>query len=236
MTVPIRLAAAGTVALVAAIAAWSIGGEPPDAAERRLTIANMTGAEQSQLRRRYEDFQRLSASERDAIRQMHAAVEQDPALQRTLLEYDAFVSRLDPWDQAELRQLDPAERIRRVERLTADRLDGPADLAVEVISNESVSCDRGDKFYEYQEGGVREYWIIDPRPGKERVDGYWLTPENRFQAILPDAEGCYHSTVLPDFWFRSEWLWQTPTPDPLLKLAEIAPHVIRDALRDSLGM
>ena len=54
------------------------------------------------------------------------------------------------------------------ERLTAERLDGPADLAIEVITNESVSRDRGDKFYEYQEGGIREYWIIDPRPGKER--------------------------------------------------------------------
>jgi len=123
-----------------------------------------------------------------------------------------------------------------IERLTADRLDGPADLAIEVISDESVSRDRGDKFYEYQEGGVRECWIIDPRPGKERVDCYWLTPEERFQAILPDAHGRYHSTVLPEFWFRPEWHWQAPTPDPLLALAEIAPQALRASLAEKLGL
>ncbi len=33
-------------------------------------------------------------------------------------------------------------------RLTPERLDGPADLVIEVISNDSVGRDRGDKFYE----------------------------------------------------------------------------------------
>ena len=120
--------------------------------------------------------------------------------------------------------------------LTDKRLVGPADLAVEVISDDSVHRDRVDKFYEYQEGGVREYWIIDPRPGKERVDGYWLTPQGRYQAILPDDNGRYHSTVLPDFWFHPDWLWQEPKPDPLLTLAEIAPQALRSALASKLGL
>jgi Uma2 family endonuclease len=62
-------------------------------------------------------------------------------------------------------------------RLTEHELNGPADIVVEVISTDSVSRDRDDKFYEYQNGGVREYWIVDPRAGKQRVDCYWLTPE-----------------------------------------------------------
>ena len=66
-------------------------------------------------------------------------------------------------------------------RWTDDRLEGGPDLAIEVISNDSVGRDRGDKFYEYQEAGVREYWIIDPRPGKERADFYILDAANRFQ-------------------------------------------------------
>jgi Uma2 family endonuclease len=123
-----------------------------------------------------------------------------------------------------------------IERLMAERLAGPADLAIEVISDESIHRDRVDKFYEYQEGGVREYWIIDPRPGKERVDGYWLTPQGRYQAILPDDDGRYHSTVLPDFWFHPDWLWQEPKPDPLLMLAEIAPQALRSALAGKLGL
>jgi Uma2 family endonuclease len=123
-----------------------------------------------------------------------------------------------------------------IERLTAERLAGPADLAIEVISDDSIHRDRVDKFYEYQEGGVREYWIIDPRPGKERVDCYWLTLQGRYQAILPDDDGRYHSTVLPDFWFHPDWLWQEPKPDPLLTLAEIAPQALRSVLASKLGL
>jgi len=122
------------------------------------------------------------------------------------------------------------------ERLTPERVVGPADLIVEIVSKSSLVRDRIEKFYEYQEMGVREYWIIDPRPGKERVDLYWLTPENRFQAIVPDAEGRYHAQVLPGFWLRQDWLWQEPLPDPLAILAEIrglapeALQLVRDVL------
>lgn len=122
------------------------------------------------------------------------------------------------------------------ERLTDRRLEGPADLIVEVISTESVGRDRGDKFYEYQEAGVREYWIIDPRPGKQRIDVWWLTDEGQYQAIVPNAEGRYISTILPGFWISPAWLWQEPPPETLLVLAEMrgvsaqAAQQIRDLL------
>ena len=41
------------------------------------------------------------------------------------------------------------------------RLNGAADLVIEIIDDASVGRDRGDKFYEYQANGVREYWIAD---------------------------------------------------------------------------
>jgi Uma2 family endonuclease len=47
-------------------------------------------------------------------------------------------------------------------RVTKTYLNGPADLAVEVVSPGSVATDRGAKFDEYEQGGVREYWLIDP--------------------------------------------------------------------------
>ncbi len=120
-------------------------------------------------------------------------------------------------------------------RLSAARLDGPADLVVELVSDSSVARDRADKFYEYQEAGVGEYWVIDPRPGKERVDLYALTPEGRYQAILPDADGRYHSVALPGFWMRAEWLWQDPLPKPLVLLQEIAAETMRAALGSDAG-
>jgi Uma2 family endonuclease len=48
-------------------------------------------------------------------------------------------------------------------RITKQYLDGPADLVIEVISPEISGRDRGDKFYEYETAGVREYWLIDPQ-------------------------------------------------------------------------
>lgn len=117
------------------------------------------------------------------------------------------------------------------DELTPKRLEGPADLVVEFISDSSVARDRDDKFYEYQEAGVREYWIIDPRPGKQRADFYQLTPRGTYQTVLADANGHYHAAVLPGFWFDPDWLRQEPLPDAVMLLAQIAPRALRDALK-----
>lgn len=105
-------------------------------------------------------------------------------------------------------------------RLAETELNGPADLAIEVISDESVGRDRGDKFYEYQEGGVREYWIIDPRPRHRRVDFYVLDAKGSYQPVPIGEDGVYRSTVLPDFWLKVDWLWANERV-PLAALAEI---------------
>jgi Uma2 family endonuclease len=41
-------------------------------------------------------------------------------------------------------------------------MEGPPDLAVEVISPSSVDIDRTDKFAQYRDAGVVYYWIVDP--------------------------------------------------------------------------
>jgi Uma2 family endonuclease len=107
-----------------------------------------------------------------------------------------------------------------LERLQETYLDGPADLVVEIASPESVGRDRGEKFYEYEQAGVQEYWLIDPQ--REQVEFYQLNPEGRYRLILPDAEGIYHSVVLPGLWLRVAWLWQPPRVlDVLRELALI---------------
>lgn len=118
-----------------------------------------------------------------------------------------------------------------LDRLTPQRLAGPADFVVEVVSESSASRDRTDKFFEYQEAGIPEYWLIDSRAGKERVDGYRLMADGKYLAILPDERGRYHSTVLPGFWFDPAWLWQEPLPHALPLLAAIAPQALRAALQ-----
>lgn len=116
-------------------------------------------------------------------------------------------------------------------RLTAERLVGPATLAIELISDDSVGRDRVAKFLEYQEAGIQEYWIIDPRPRRQDVARHALGADGRFAPIEPDADGRLHSAVLPGFWLDPTWLWQDPLPDPLATLLVIAPDPVRAAVQ-----
>ena len=94
--------------------------------------------------------------------------------------------------------------------LRPNYLDGPADLAIEIISPESIVRDRGAKYGEYEAGGVREYWVLDP--ATHRADFFVLDTEDRYQRTVPDGGGQYQSVVLPEFWISVDWLWQTPLP------------------------
>ena len=102
---------------------------------------------------------------------------------------------------------------------TAKRIEGAPDLVVEIISPGSVTIDRRDKYREYEQAGVKEYWLIDPRPRQPKITIYVLDPEGFFIPTLPDEKGHYCSSVLPHFWFKMDWLQQFPLTE--LALAEI---------------
>jgi Uma2 family endonuclease len=101
-----------------------------------------------------------------------------------------------------------------LDRFDGQRLNGPADFVLEIVSESSTVRDRIEKFVEYQTAGIPEYLILDPRTGWQRVDFYALDSDGKYQAILPDAGGRYHSSSIPGFWFREDWSWQDPLPDP----------------------
>lgn len=118
-----------------------------------------------------------------------------------------------------------------LQRLTRERLSGPADLIVEVVSDDSVYRDRVDKFEEYEAAGVREYWIVDPRPDKQRADFWILDEAGRYRAGQVGQDGIYHSAALTGFWLRVEWLLAETPPDPLAALAQVAgPEKIAEAI------
>src|SRR5206468_2139849 len=50
----------------------------------------------------------------------------------------------------------------RVDLITKTYLDGPADLAIEIVSPESIVRDRAEKFVEYEAAGIKEFGLIDP--------------------------------------------------------------------------
>ena len=89
-------------------------------------------------------------------------------------------------------------------------VEGPADLVIEVASPESRGRDRGEKFYEYEQGGVPEYWLIDP--ARKTVDLYGLDEQGQYAAIVATASTRLESAVLQGFWIDPAWLWSDPMP------------------------
>ena len=106
----------------------------------------------------------------------------------------------------------------RTHLLTRHYLDGPADLAIEIVSPESDKRDRKIKFAEYQVAGVREYWLIDP--DKQTAEFYRLDEDGYELAALAE-DGFYHSQVIAGFRLHIDWLWQSPPPATLDVLREL---------------
>jgi Uma2 family endonuclease len=52
-------------------------------------------------------------------------------------------------------------------------IEGPPDLAIEVISPSNKKMDRQDKFNLYAASGVKHYWIVDPR--QRTIEAYRLS-------------------------------------------------------------
>jgi Uma2 family endonuclease len=109
------------------------------------------------------------------------------------------------------------ENLHRVQRHV---LNGPADVIVEIISPESRGRDRGEKYYEYEVGGVSEYCLIDP--DRQTVEYYRLDANGHYQVVLPDARNRIYSSVLPGFYFVVGWFWQEPFPSLRTIMAEWA--------------
>jgi Uma2 family endonuclease len=102
---------------------------------------------------------------------------------------------------------------RNLRRLHRTYLEGPADLVIEIISPESRTIDRVHKFREYEEGGVREYWLIDPE--RRRAEFYRRGRDGRFRLVAVGKDAVFRSAVVKGLWLRVDWLWDRP---PLLKV------------------
>ena len=105
------------------------------------------------------------------------------------------------------------------ERLTPTHLAGPADLIIEVVSQDSSMRDSFDKKREYEAAGVREYWVIDVRHHHYHSEFCVLGEDGRYDYTYAH-QGIYHSTVLPNFWLSIDWLWEDE-PNALRALAQI---------------
>jgi Uma2 family endonuclease len=92
-----------------------------------------------------------------------------------------------------------------MDRLTDTYLDGPADLAVEVVSLDSLKRDLRDKYVEYEAAGVPEYWLID-EPHRD-AHFYILGGDRRYHEASVGRDGIYSSMALPGLQLHIERLW-----------------------------
>jgi len=103
-------------------------------------------------------------------------------------------------------------------RVRRGRVTGPPDLAVEVVSPDSVERDYRQKRQQYERAGVLEYWIVDEL--KEKVTFLRLDRKGKYRVVRLES-GRFRSVVLPGFWIRPEWFWLKSQPDALDALNEI---------------
>jgi Uma2 family endonuclease len=92
-------------------------------------------------------------------------------------------------------------------------MDGPADICIEVVSPDSVGRDHGDKFAEYEAGGVGEYWILDPIREESRF--YRRNETGIFIRQEEDDQGNYRTPALPGLVLHVPILWQEQLPGPI---------------------
>jgi Uma2 family endonuclease len=94
--------------------------------------------------------------------------------------------------------------------LKKNYLEGAADLVIEIISPESRSRDRGDKFYEYESAGVKEYWLIDYE--RKQAEFYVLNADGIYE-FIQTGNGTFESRALDGLFIKTSWLWQENLPN-----------------------
>lgn len=164
-----NLAIAGAVGLLLAWATWTWGTPPQQGRQARAAIVEMPQGQRDQLKRRYQEYQNLSASQRAAILELHRAVIGDPELAESLSAYTRFVTGLDPWEREALEnESDPEKRLAQVAELihVSDDRDGdmrrPGWMTGEMVRGPFYRSD------DFQEILSR---LVEMLPGSHVVEG-----------------------------------------------------------------
>ena len=89
--------------------------------------------------------------------------------------------------------------------ITPKNIQGAPDLVVEVLSPSTASNDRGPKLKKYDDGGVREYWIVDPLAKTVEIREFRGTRRTR---TYQDDQS-FQSDLFPGLTVRLEEIFST---------------------------
>lgn len=96
----------------------------------------------------------------------------------------------------------------RQDAIEKNHVVGAPDVAIEVVSPDSIDRDYKQKLVGYQMGVTQEYWIIDPDAEKA---AFLLRQGAQFvEATLTGS--VFRSPAIPGFYLDVGWLWQRPLP------------------------
>jgi Uma2 family endonuclease len=92
-----------------------------------------------------------------------------------------------------------------------EKIFGAPDLVIEIVSPGSRRYDYGVKKENYEQAGVREYWLIDQ---SRRYVEFNQLREGKFTPAALANDHIFHSEVIPGFWIDTNWLWSAPGKFP----------------------
>lgn len=108
-------------------------------------------------------------------------------------------------------------RDERRHALGEQRLEGPADLVIEILSPGHPEIDLRRKLPRYREERIPEIWLIDPFKRSVLVETWSATG----YSVRTLAAGRLDSVVVSGFWIEVAWLWQEPLPSSVACLRQI---------------
>ena len=108
-------------------------------------------------------------------------------------------------------------RAEHVDRVKPTRLEGPADLVIEIASPSTRKREMRMKLPRYREAGIPEIWRVVP--SEQVVEVAVKGPEGYATSL--HHSGRLTPAVVPGFWLDVEWLWADPLPSTLACLRQI---------------
>ena len=105
----------------------------------------------------------------------------------------------------------------RTDLMSPQRLEGPADMVIEIVSESDPGFDYREKHPRYREARIEEIWIVNPFNQTVFVDklgvGGYVSKEL--------SSGKLDSQVISGFWIDVFWLRQEKLPSTLRCIREI---------------